>query len=638
MRHFFAAVVALAASAVSALAQSSPNLIRGQIPTAGQWNGYFAAKQDVLGFTPLNSAGGVMTGPLVTVRSSATSAGFSIPSGAAPTTPIDGDVWTTTTGLFVRINGVNVGPLTGGGGSSFAATSPIAVTFPAGVVTYAFDFSIANTFTAAQTVRFNAAALPAAQTGTGLRVGGANATPARIEVSAFGAQAFFTSIAAGGTAAVPTALTANTQIGGYNSYGYNGAAYVGPSGTYRCFAAETWTSLPKQGTYCEVGTTANGGTTLAATMRWEQSGGVTMPPGVTGGDKGAGTLNVTGPLYIAGTQAATTINATSCPLGGSCTVTTAATSVVVGTTTITSGVTNQLLYDNGGVLGEVTKGNNCAYVTSAAGVPSCTAPGNGIEIALGAIGLTPARRTGPTTSLVTLTSHSGGFAANASGTYTTPANVLWLEGWIVGGGGGGSGSGAAPGAGGTGGDSCWNTSGAACTTPVYNANGGTGGNWTTGAGGSGGAISGSTACNWSVAGGEGGSSQTSSASAGGAMGGASSLGGAGGKTFNAAGSAAAANSGSGGQGGGVGGAASTGPGGGAGATCYFIILNPSPSQTFTYVAGAAGTAGTAGASFAGGTGGGGRLFIIEHYGTWLLRRDLDPAANDNTPMFMDAVA
>lgn len=34
-----------------------------------------------------------------------------IPHGAAPTSPVNGDMWTTTAGLFVRINGVTVGPL-----------------------------------------------------------------------------------------------------------------------------------------------------------------------------------------------------------------------------------------------------------------------------------------------------------------------------------------------------------------------------------------------------------------------------------------------------------------------------------------------------------------------------------------------
>lgn len=35
-----------------------------------------------------------------------------IPHGAAPTSPVNGDMWTTTAGLFVRINGATVGPLT----------------------------------------------------------------------------------------------------------------------------------------------------------------------------------------------------------------------------------------------------------------------------------------------------------------------------------------------------------------------------------------------------------------------------------------------------------------------------------------------------------------------------------------------
>lgn len=34
-----------------------------------------------------------------------------VPHGSAPTSPVDGDVWTTTAGLFVRINGASVGPL-----------------------------------------------------------------------------------------------------------------------------------------------------------------------------------------------------------------------------------------------------------------------------------------------------------------------------------------------------------------------------------------------------------------------------------------------------------------------------------------------------------------------------------------------
>ena len=36
---------------------------------------------------------------------------LNIPHGAAPTSPVNGDVWTTTAGLYIRINGSTVGPL-----------------------------------------------------------------------------------------------------------------------------------------------------------------------------------------------------------------------------------------------------------------------------------------------------------------------------------------------------------------------------------------------------------------------------------------------------------------------------------------------------------------------------------------------
>lgn len=48
---------------------------------------------------------------LTTAASSTSKAGVNLPHGAAPSAPADGDMWTTSAGLFVRINGVSVGPL-----------------------------------------------------------------------------------------------------------------------------------------------------------------------------------------------------------------------------------------------------------------------------------------------------------------------------------------------------------------------------------------------------------------------------------------------------------------------------------------------------------------------------------------------
>ena len=62
-------------------------------------------------------AGGTMSGELVTHLSAIGTAGFNLPHGAAPTAPVNGDLWTTTAGLYAQINGGTVGPL-GTGGSS----------------------------------------------------------------------------------------------------------------------------------------------------------------------------------------------------------------------------------------------------------------------------------------------------------------------------------------------------------------------------------------------------------------------------------------------------------------------------------------------------------------------------------------
>lgn len=126
----------------SALAQSSPGLIFGQVPTAAQWNSYFAAKQDVLGYTPVNRAGDTMQGELFVAASTAVRSGISLQVGVAPTTPTNGDLWTTSAGLYVRINGATVGPLNN--------AESVAITALTGDVTATGPGSVAATLATAQ--------------------------------------------------------------------------------------------------------------------------------------------------------------------------------------------------------------------------------------------------------------------------------------------------------------------------------------------------------------------------------------------------------------------------------------------------------------------------------------------------------
>lgn len=49
-------------------------------------------------------------GRIDTPASTTGTAGFRLPHGTAPTSPVDGDVWTTTAGIYVRVNGTTLGP------------------------------------------------------------------------------------------------------------------------------------------------------------------------------------------------------------------------------------------------------------------------------------------------------------------------------------------------------------------------------------------------------------------------------------------------------------------------------------------------------------------------------------------------
>jgi hypothetical protein len=214
------------------------------------------------------------------------------------------------------------------------------------------------------------------------------------------------------------------------------------------------------------------------------------------------------------------------------------------------------------------------------------------------------------------------FNTSGSGTYNTPAGVLYLKVRAVGGGGKGGGGGNANGAGQSAGQA-----GTATTfgPSLITANGGSGGSaGNTGgsepAGGNGGTTTalGSGAIGFTIAGSRGAfgwnnlGGVTGMYTPGG-EGGNSVFGGGGNGTFASTGAAAATSSGSGGQGGGVPGLGVSGGGGGAGA--YVDAIIPTPSSSYSYTVGAGGTtggaAGTGGS--AGGNGADGIIIVEEYY-------------------------
>ena len=100
-------------TAASAAGGSGFNLPPGVAPTTPVngdfWStasGFFARVNGATVGPFLDSSGFTMSGKITAVASAAGGAGFALPHGAAPTSPVNGDVWTTTGGFFVRVNGV----------------------------------------------------------------------------------------------------------------------------------------------------------------------------------------------------------------------------------------------------------------------------------------------------------------------------------------------------------------------------------------------------------------------------------------------------------------------------------------------------------------------------------------------------
>lgn len=264
----------------------------------------------------------------------------------------------------------------------------------------------------------------------------------------------------------------------------------------------------------------------------------------------------------------------------------------------------------GGTVGQVLEKNSSSnydaswatlstFVNSIDGVAGLFTTGNGIVSTGKEIQITPARLTLPTRQ-----SFSTG-----SGTYTTPANVLWLRVRLVGGGAGGGGSGSGPSNGGSGGATTFGSS-------FLTANGGTGGGSSSSAtgvaGGTGGIATGGNVFNLTGSDGTGGQSGSS-----GGNGGTTHLGGGGvgGVLSVLSPTAGKANTGSGGGGAGSALASSSVPGGGgggAGGYCETVIT--SPLATYAYSIGAGGTAG-AGGGQSGAVGGSGYIVVEEFYGS-----------------------
>jgi hypothetical protein len=110
-------------------------------PTSGALANHTLILPNTTGTLVSTNSAPVFTSEVTTIASATGSAGFNLPQGAAPTAPVNGDLWTTNLGLYVQINGGTVGPLGGGGSGSLTVTDGVTsvtastITFNSGFVT-----------------------------------------------------------------------------------------------------------------------------------------------------------------------------------------------------------------------------------------------------------------------------------------------------------------------------------------------------------------------------------------------------------------------------------------------------------------------------------------------------------------------
>ena len=109
---------------------------------------------------------------------------------------------------------------TGTGSVLVAAASPTL----SGTIGGNLTFSGNDIHTAALKIDLNAASLPTAQTGAILQAGNVDGTASRIEIDGFANTAYVSGVRYDGTNASPTTLQLGDEIGGYNAWGWDGAA------------------------------------------------------------------------------------------------------------------------------------------------------------------------------------------------------------------------------------------------------------------------------------------------------------------------------------------------------------------------------------------------------------------------------
>lgn len=104
----------------------------------------------------------------------------------------------------------------------------------------------------------------------------ASGTATSLEADAYGAQAEVLFVRANGTPAARTTLVADNGIGALQFQGaYDASNFSAGQASFGCFAGGTWSSVSRP-TYCTIGVTPSGSTTLTEAIRFLSTGAVQL--------------------------------------------------------------------------------------------------------------------------------------------------------------------------------------------------------------------------------------------------------------------------------------------------------------------------------------------------------------------------
>lgn len=215
---------------------------------------------------------------------------LNVPHGTAPSSPVNGDIWTTSAGLYVRINGTTVGPLNTNG----PATTVTTLT--------GLQSAVVGTSTLYARGDHQHAVAGVVDTSTAQSVGGAKSftadiaalTAGGVGVSPLSLQCFAASVnypvlrftkSRNASVGSHTVVPLNETLGIIGFYGSDGTAYQAAAGIYGRVAATGTISATSMPGSLEFATSADGSVTPVARLSIDQAGTTTVQPQGAAGTK-----------------------------------------------------------------------------------------------------------------------------------------------------------------------------------------------------------------------------------------------------------------------------------------------------------------------------------------------------------------